>query len=136
MNKKMTKQELREGRIRAMQILYFYDMTDSTDHNLDDVLEVEISGFTDKLVEGVIVNILDIDAIITKNLTNYTIDRLSFVDRAIIRIATYEILQKTPASIVINEALEIVKEYSDQGDGKNKRFIHRVIDQINKSINQ
>ncbi len=134
MQVKMTKQQLRESRILAMQLLYHYDLIGSVELDTVEVLEKEQSDFSKKIVKGVLNNISKIDEIIEKNLTNYTMDRLSYVDRALIRAATFEFISKTPANIVINETLEIVKEYSDLGDGKNKRFVHSLIDKINKSL--
>ncbi|MFI3251518.1 MAG: transcription antitermination factor NusB [bacterium] len=130
----MTKQELRESRILAMQLLYHFDLVGHVEIDTVEVLEKAQSDFTRSIVTGVINDIKNIDEIIEKNLTNYTLNRLSYVDRALTRAATYEFLCKTPANIVINETLEIVKEYSDLGDGKNKRFIHSLIDKINKSL--
>ncbi len=134
MQVKMTKQQLRESRILAMQLLYHYDLVGNIELDTVEVLEKEQSDFTKKIVNGVIKNLEKIDNVIESNLTNYTLDRLSYVDRALTRAATFEFLNKTPANIVINETLEIVKEYSDLGDGKNKRFIHSLIDKINKSL--
>ncbi len=134
MEVKMTKQELREARILAMQILYHYDLTNEKNLDTIEMLEKTQTEFTQKIVSGVLNDLEKIDSIIENSLTNYTLDRLSFVDRALARAATYEFLSKTPANIVINETLEIVKEYSDLGDGKNKRFIHALIDKINKSL--
>ncbi len=134
METKMTKQKLRESRILAMQTLYHYDLIGDTNIDLVDLLEKNHNDFSTKLVNGVIENKTKIDQIIESNLTNYTLDRLSFVDRALVRSCVFEYLQKTPANIVINETLEIVKEYSDLGDGKNKRFIHSLIDKIYKSL--
>ncbi len=134
METKMTKQKLRESRILAMQLLYHYDLVGNVELDTVDVLEKEQSDFTKKIVTGVIEQITEIDQIIERSLTNYTLDRLSYVDRALTRAATFEFMCKTPANIVINETLEIVKEYSDLGDGKNKRFIHALIDKINKSL--
>lgn len=134
MQTKMTRQQLRESRILAMQVLYHYDLVGTIELDTVDVLEKEQSDFTKTIVQGVIENLVKIDELIESNLTNYTLDRLSYVDRALCRAATFEFINKTPANIVINETLEIVKEYSDLGDGKNKRFVHSLIDKINKSL--
>ena len=75
-----------------------------------------------------------IDTIISACLENYTIDRLNQVDKAIIRLATAELLAGTPKGIVINEALEITREYSDQGDNKAVRFNNKLLDKIVKKL--
>ena len=62
-------------------------------------------------------------------------DRLNLVDKAIIRLATAELLDgSTPRKIIINEALEITKEFSDQGDHKAVSFNNRLLDNICKSL--
>ena len=71
---------------------------------------------------------------IKNSLVNYKINRLSYVDRAIIRMATAEMMMGTAVAVVINEALEIVKVYSDQGDGNAVRFINKVLDNVSKNI--
>ena len=78
-----------------------------------------------------------IDEVISKSLKNWTIERLSYVDRAIIRLAVYELLEtKTPASIIINEAIEITKEYSNLDDEAQSKFTNRLLDEIKDSLNR
>ena len=126
----------REARIQAMQILYtngFYNssLLESLNYHEADEKE-EIQNFIN-LVVG---NEEKIDSIISECLVNYTIDRLNQVDKAIVRLATAELLAGTAKNIVINEALEITKEYSDQGDGKAVKFNNRLLDNIANKINQ
>jgi N utilization substance protein B len=126
----------REARIQAMQILYtngFYNssLLESLNYHEADEKEV-IKSFID-LVVG---NEEKIDNIISECLVNYTIERLNQVDKAIIRLATAELLAGTARNIVINEALEITKEYSDQGDGKAVKFNNKLLDNIANRINQ
>ena len=121
----------REERIIALEILYSYDM------NSEYVFLNPTDDYTDyvnEIVNYVVANLESVDALISKSLVNYRINRLSYVDRAIIRIATAEMLLKLPVTIAINEALEIVKVYSDQGDGAAVRFINKVLDNISKNI--
>ena len=121
----------REERITALEILYSYDM------NNEYVFLNPTDDYTDyvnEIVNYVVGNLENVDALISKSLVNYRINRLSYVDRAIIRIATAEMLLKLPVTIAINEALEIVKVYSDQGDGAAVRFINKVLDNISKNI--
>ena len=47
---------------------------------------------------------------------------------------TAEMMMGTAKAVVINEALEIVKVYSDQGDGSSVRFVNKVLDNISKNI--
>lgn len=76
-----------------------------------------------------------VDEIITKSLVKYTIDRLSFVDRAIIRVATSEmLLGETPKNIIIDEALELTKELTNIQDDSQVKFNNRLLDNIARVI--
>lgn len=78
----------------------------------------------------------EIDQVISNNLTNYSLNRLAFLDRAIIRLATYEMMfTVVPKEIIINEALELTKEYSDIND-KQRRFTNKLLDTIKKSLGE
>lgn len=121
----------REERILIMEKLYSYDM----DENyvfltpLDDY-----SDYVTEIVNYVCANLNKVDELIVSSLTNYRLSRLSYVDRAIIRMATAELLNGLHKSIVINEALEIVKLYSDEGAGKSVAFVNKVLDTIANKI--
>ena len=126
----------REARIQAMQILYtneFYNSSLLESLGYHEALEKEE---IEKFINLVVGNEEKIDSIISECLVNYTIERLNQVDKAIIRLATAELLAGTAKNIVINEALEITKEYSDQGDGKAVRFNNKLLDNIANRINQ
>ncbi|MDE6584045.1 MAG: hypothetical protein K2K15_01460, partial [Anaeroplasmataceae bacterium] len=75
-----------------------------------------------------------IDELISTTLQNYSLDRLNLVDKAIIRLAVSEMIANEPKEIVINEALEITKEYSDEGNHKATSFNNRLLDNISKKI--
>lgn len=89
-------------------------------------------------IEGVITQEEMLDEIIARNLENYTIDRLSFIDRQILRFATYEMTLRDPdlaPAIIINEAIEICKKYSDLDDEKASAFVNRVLDKVKADLN-
>ena len=113
------------------------ELTDS-EVNLPSGLEkeFELDDFYFQLVNGVIENQEEIDEIIEKNLTGWNFNRLNKVDRAIIRLATYEMVYEkaTPPPIIINEALELTKEFSETGDGKARSFNNKLLDQIKQSL--
>ncbi len=76
-------------------------------------------------------NIKEIDEIICSSLVKYTIDRLSYVDRAIIRVAVAEMLIGTVAkNIIIDEALELTKELTSVDSDKQVKFNNRLLDSI------
>ena len=87
------------------------------------------------LANYVTLNIERINNLIAKSLTNYTLDRLNSVDKAILRLATGEMLQNvTPREVVINEALELTREFSDSGDNKAVKFNNKVLDNIKNNL--
>ena len=92
------------------------------------------SEYVTEIVNYVCANVNKIDELIVSSLTNYRLSRLSYVDRAIIRMAAAELLNGLHKSIVINEALEIVKLYSDEGAGKSVAFVNKVLDTIANKI--
>ena len=123
--------ERRDDRISVMEKLFSYDMNNEFIllNPVDDYSE-----FVTELVNFVCVNKDSVDEVIKNSLVNYKLNRLSYVDRAIIRMSTAEMMMGTAVAVVINEALEIVKIYSDQGDGNAVRFINKVLDNVSKNI--
>ena len=121
----------REERIVVVEKLYSYDM------NNDYVFLAKLDDYSDMvtdLVNYVCNNLEKIDEVISKSLVNYRLNRLSYVDRAIIRMSTAEMMMGVPVAVSINEALEIVKLYTDEGNGAAVKFVNRVLDNISKNI--
>lgn len=88
--------------------------------------------FCKDLVNGSLVNQEKIDKILSSYATNWSVDRMSSVDRCILRIATYEIVfsaDKAPIPAIIDEAIELSKKYSTDKSGK---FINGLLDRIKK----
>jgi len=89
---------------------------------------------TPYLIE-IINSLEEIDEIIESNLFNYSLYRLSYVDRAIIRLATYELkYTETHEAIIINVAIELTKKYTDLDDEKQHKFNNKLLDNIKKAI--
>lgn len=89
--------------------------------------------FVYQLVNGVNVKLDDIDYELSVAIEKYTLDRLSYVDRNLLRIGAYEILYTdTPKNIVINEIINISKEYSELDDFKTSKFNNAILDKLNK----
>lgn len=125
----------REARIKAMQILYTMDFNSSTiEEAIDSVMDEEYDELAVEIAKNCVLNLEKIDALIVSSLERYTIDRLNLVDKAIVRIAVSEMLGDSPRGVIINEALEITKLFSDQGDKKATSFNNRLLDNINKKI--
>lgn len=123
----------RKSREQAIQLLYNIEFMGIT---LEQAIESipDVTDDAQSFVAHVIYDLSNIDEIISLNLENYTLKRLNAVDRAIIRLAVYELLSGTPKNIVINEALELTKSYSDLGDKKVVRFNNKLLDNIAKHI--
>ena len=130
-----------EAREKIMVILYQIDfyVKEGMSYDIDEVIKenLEIDNkFVRDVVYGVIKNIENIDKIITKYLDNWDLDRLGKTDKAILRLGTYEMLYyDTPKVVVINEAVELAKKYSDD---KIVKLINAFLDKIrdNEDINE
>jgi len=82
-----------------------------------------------KKTQGVIENETKIDELIVLAAPKYSIDRISKVDVAILRVAIYELIfeKKEPVKVIINEAVEIAKEMSGE---KSPGFINAVLGKV------
>ncbi len=117
-----------KSRSKAIEKLYAREMTGEIDFNETDDYSVE-------LINGVVENLNTIDEIISNCLFNYTIKRLNLVDLQIIRVATFELLQKDlDKKVIINEAIELTKIYTNLDDDKAKAFNNKLLDNIAKYI--
>jgi len=87
-------------------------------------------AFSLKLFDGTMRNLMEIDKEIKKHLQSWNYDSLGKVEKAILRLATYEILfDKIERAIIINEAVELAKEFADE---KSPKFVNGVLDSIGK----
>ena len=86
--------------------------TDSRDFEMDN------DGYIISAFKGVYENVEELDSVIEKYLTNWTIDRISKVALAVLRLAIYEIkfMDDIPESVSIDEAVELCKKYSTTDD--------------------
>lgn len=127
------------SRIIAMQIIYNYNMTKVLDFTgIVDIVNEEEVEYDEKYLKGIVNGVIDnqkeLDFMISMNLKNYTLDRLSVVDRSLLELGAYELLfTSTPTNIIINEIVEISKEYSELDDYKTSKFNNAVLDAIAKS---
>ena len=127
----------RDAREAAVQYLYQREMQgDQSDQALEEFYEMRglsPSGkrFCNELLQGWMQHREEIDDVNAKNARNFEFNRLSAVDRNVLRIACHEILFRSdiPAPVAINEAIEIAKKYSTEDSGK---FVNGVLDNIRK----
>ncbi|NLM46269.1 MAG: transcription antitermination factor NusB [Firmicutes bacterium] len=92
-------------------------------------LSGEYVNFARALVEGAVREQETIDQAIRRYLQRWELSRLAAVDRAILRLAAYELLfcPDIPAAVAINEALELCKRYDSEESAK---FLNGVLDKI------
>ena len=91
--------------------------------------------FAVKIFKGVCEKRDEIDALIAKYAKNWELDRMAAVDRNIIRLAAYEIIdmQETPINVIIDEAVEISKKYSTKDSSK---FVNGILDKLKAARQQ
>ncbi len=122
--------ELRE---KIMIILYQIDIRrkEKLDIKIDEIIKDNIdidNEFVKEIVYGVETHRNEIDSLANKYLKDWTIDRIDLTGAEILRIALYEIkYTETPDIVVINEAIELAKKYSDEAIFK---IINGVLDKV------
>lgn len=134
-------QHLRQARESALQMLYGWELT-------GDALPEAIAGVRDlqlrppvadrdalavELAQGTARTLDRIDPMITEAATNWRLERLAVIDRLVLRLAVYELLERpeVPPAVVINEALELARTFSGPDA---VRFVNGVLDAIRKKI--
>lgn len=130
MNRKLSRE-------KTMELLF--SMTLSKE-SVEEVVETFIDNYESNLKEidltylkqtlaGVENKKEAIDEVISANLHNWKIDRISKVNLTILRLATFELLynEEVPKNVAINEALELTRRYSDE---KSVSFVNGVLDKI------
>ncbi len=131
----------RSARILALQALYQIDISG---RNASDVLVFDwvdkhyddnTIDFARQLVNGTIGDLKRIDSHIKRQLEHWDLDRVSYVDRAILRFSTYSLFSQddVPDTVIINEAIDIAKIF---GTDDSYRFVNGVLDGIRKEKNR
>ncbi len=118
-----------------MQALFYLDMRRNITlqafefYRLHFPPPAKVEPFFLKLVNGVIGNRPDIDAIIERFSSNWKLSRMSYVDRNVIRIAVFELLycEDIPSKVSINEAIDVGKKFGTEESGA---FINGILDSI------
>ncbi|HJO56935.1 MAG: transcription antitermination factor NusB [Nitrospinaceae bacterium] len=131
----------RSSRELALKFLYQSELNEgNVDEQMESFMERnsskdEIDVFMKELVEAVIKHKKEIDEIVQKFSDNWVLDRMTVIDRNILRIGTCELLFNfsTPPKVAINEAVDIAKKY---GNEDSPEFINGILDKIYKEIGQ
>ena len=129
----------RNARELALQALFSMDMNrDFSSQMLERFCShfppaVSIGPFFMQLVTGVVKLMPRIDPLIEAHSKHWKLDRMSCVDRNIMRIAVYEILscEDIPPKVSINESIDIAKKYGTEDSGA---FINGIIDSIRMAV--
>ena len=88
-------------------------------------------AFANQLFEGAVAESAAVDELITRHSTNWRLDRMAAIDRAVLRLAVAELRSgSSPPKVVINEALELAKKFSSE---EAAPFINGILDAIYKS---
>lgn len=125
----------RKAREYALQGLYMYEISDKDISSIKTLswVEVEISEdikkFAIKIIEGTIDKIPELDKIIESCSKNWSIERLNAVDKAILRLSIYSLMniKDIPAAVTINEGIELGKIYGGENSGQ---FINGILDTV------
>jgi N utilization substance protein B len=125
-----------QARAAVVGLLYAYDLGNiEISKFADEILEDskirnKQREFSYKLFSGTVDNLEAIDAEITKALKQWDFAELGKIEKAILRLGTYEIfIDNNDRAVVINEAIELAKELADD---KSHQFINGVLDSIGK----
>lgn len=139
----------RQAREYALQALFQADLREVTvsaalndlwsglmdDEGLDDSRppESEEVEFAQRLARGVDERRAEIDTLIEDSSTNWRLVRMPVVDRNVLRIAAFELLacSDIPATVSINEAIELAKRY---GSGDSRAFVNGIVDRIARHL--
>jgi N utilization substance protein B len=129
----------RDGRILAFQVLFSYDFCNKKLAELKcfDWLENErfsakATQYAEFLIEGTVNNLEKIDNMIKSKLKNWDFERISNIDKAVLRFSIFSLLfeNDVPDKVIINEAIEIVKKF---GGKDSYKFINGILDAIKKT---
>ena len=121
-----------------MQMLFQWDMSEQEPAKLEAKFWRAAKAadttrtFANGLFEGAAKDVAALDEIIVKQATNWRFERLAAIDRAILRLAIYELrVSDTPPKVVLNEAVEMAKKFSSEEAGS---FVNGILDAVHKSL--
>lgn len=145
MNKELSRHEIREMALQALFPLDFNtDLTkedaifNAIELDHQEMINEEQSEFVpvylDTLVGGVCAKKASLDTIIKKHLkNNWRINRISKMDLIILRIAIFEMMyvDDVPATVALNEAIELAKTFSDD---RSRKFVNGMLSNVLKEL--
>jgi transcription antitermination protein NusB len=121
-----------------MQMLFQWDMSRQDPTKLETKFwraakaSDTTQAFANKLFEGAAKHADELDALIVEHAQNWRLERLAIIDRAVLRLAIYELrVKETPPKVVLNEAVELAKKFSSEHAGA---FVNGILDAVNKTL--
>jgi len=123
----------RKARVTALQILYELDCTQHEAEKAlarlatQEALPQEAHGFVERLTQGVLHDKTRLDGLINHFAPAFPVEQMSLVDRNILRMAIFEILNITPPKVAINEAVELAKAF---GSDSSPRLVNGVLGSV------
>lgn len=121
-----------------MQMLFQWDMSQQMPAKLEPTFwksakaAEQTRAFANQLFEGAAHDATALDELITQFASNWRLDRVAAIDRAILRLAFHEMrATDTPVKVVINEAVDLAKKYSSEEAGG---FVNGILDSYQKSL--
>lgn len=129
----------KDGRMFAFQAIYAYEIEQQNMeqlfvHDGETPINPNMLEFAQFLVKGTIDNLCAIDEVIKTKLIKWDFNRLSLIDKSILRLAVFELyFTDVPDVIAINEAVETAKLF---GAEDSYKFINGILDAINKTKKQ
>src|SRR4051812_31303224 len=123
----------REARERAVSLLYEAELKDQPPAEVLADLPVAPDDFVVSLVEGVGEHQARLDQLISDHAIDWTLDRMPAVDRNILRLAVYELLERPdiPESAVLSEAVELAGRF---GTDESTRFVNGLLASVAKAV--
>ena len=129
----------RKARELAVQLLYQNDLAKMDPEEAMHLfwehfpVDMEVREFCTQLVLGTLDRLAVIDELLSEASENWSLNRMSVVDRNVLRLATYELLDRPdiPPSVSLNEAIEIAKKYSTPDAAM---FINGVLDRVKRMV--
>jgi N utilization substance protein B len=131
----------RRARELAMQALYQSEVTGQTVTEAFLLLKENFQAnrkavsYALEIMAGVEEGRAEIDKLISEHSKNWRLERMTLVDRNILRVAAFELLNRddVPGTVVINEAIEVATRYSDEDA---PAFINGVLDSMKTKLAQ
>ena len=129
----------RKARELALQMLFQWELGGhSPEHVVSTFLrsqkvDEEVESFARALFEGTVVEVEALDRLMREHSEHWRLERMAAVDRNLLRVAVYELRHhpETPPAVIINEALEIARRFSDKDAVE---FVNGVLDAIRKNL--